>query len=44
MAVYFAITSFTSFQQFRKRPPAKRVVRALVIDTRKEIPNTGISI
>ncbi len=41
MAIYFAITSF---QKFRKEPPALRAVRALVLDMTKEICRVGISI
>ncbi len=32
------------FHIFQEKPPALRVVRALVIDTKMRIPGTGISI
>ncbi len=40
MVIHF---TSTFFKNFRERPPALRAVRALVIDTRKEIPTIGIS-
>jgi len=41
MTVYFASTFF---QLFREMPPAKRAVRALVIDNKKKIPGAETSI